>query len=78
MKGTEILNDTQKDKVKNHLLSKLDKINKELEPLRDCSSLKDGWGTSKLAKKQRKAEELSKEKFAIIKILFDDFGIEVQ
>ena len=77
MKGTELLNDAQKLKIKNHLLSKLDKINKELEPLRDCSSLKDGWGSSKLAKKQRKVEELSKEKFTISETLFDDFGIEI-
>ena len=77
MNGVEILNIAQKDKVKNHLLSKLEKINKELEGIRDCSSLKDGFGTMRLAKKQRKVEELSKEKFAITETLFDDFGIEV-
>ena len=65
MKGAGILNETQKEKVKNHLLSKLDKINKELENIRGCSALKDGFGTMRLAKKQRKLEELSKEKFAI-------------
>ena len=77
MNGVEILNIAQKDKVKNHLLSKLEKINKELEGIRDCSALKDGFGTMRLAKKQRKVEELSKEKFAITETLFDDFGIEV-
>lgn len=54
MKGADILNDTQKKKVKNHLLSKLEKINKELESLRDYSALKNGFGTMRLAKKQRK------------------------
>lgn len=76
MKGTEILNDTQKEKVKNYLISELNKINSQLESLRDCSSLKEGFGTMRLAKKQRKVEELCKKKFAITQTLFDDFDIE--
>ncbi|WP_294267678.1 hypothetical protein [uncultured Chryseobacterium sp.] len=77
MKGAEILNKEQKEKVKINLLSKLDEINKELDNIRNCSALTEGFGTMRLAKKQRKAEELSKQKFAIIQILFDDFGIEI-
>lgn len=77
MKGTEILDETQKEKIKKHLLSRFEKINEELASIRQCSALKDGFGTMRLAKKQRKVEELSKQKFAITQILFDDFGIEI-
>jgi predicted secreted hydrolase len=48
------------------LLKKLSKIEKELEKVRGASPLSDGWQTQKLAKKQRKWDELSKEKFEII------------
>ena len=51
------------------LLKKLNKIEKELEKVRGVSPLSDGWQTQKLAKKQRKWDELSKEKFEIIKQL---------
>jgi predicted secreted hydrolase len=47
-------------------LKKLSKIEKELEKVRGASPLSDGWQTQKLAKKQRKWDELSKEKFEII------------
>lgn len=51
------------------LLRKLSKIEKELEKVRGVSPLSDGWQTQKLANKQRKWDELSKEKFEIIKKL---------
>lgn len=48
------------------LLKKLNKIEKQLEKVRGASPLSDGWQTKKLANKQRKWDELSKEKFEII------------
>ena len=51
------------------LLKKLNKIEKELEKVRGASPLSDGWQTQRLANKQRKWDELSKEKFEIIKKL---------
>ena len=57
------------------LLKKLNKIEKQLEKVRGASPLLDGWQTQKLANKQRKWDELSKEKFEIIKKL-NDLGYE--
>ncbi len=48
------------------LLKKLDKIEKELEKVRGASPLSDGWQTQKLAKKQRKWDELGKEKLQVL------------
>ena len=71
------LTEESKIKIVNSLIEKYNRIDKELEKYRDCSALKDGWQTSTLAKKQRKAEELSKEKIIIRNILFDDWNIEM-
>ena len=51
------------------LLKKLNKIEIQLEKVRGASPLSDGWQTKKLAVKQRKWDELSKEKYEIIKKL---------
>ena len=58
-------------KTKKHLLKKLEKVEKELEKVRGCSPLTDGWQTQKFAKKDRKWDELAKEKMKIIQILED-------
>jgi predicted secreted hydrolase len=47
-------------------LKKLNKIEKELEKVRGASPLSDGWQTQRLAKKQRKWDELAKEKINIL------------
>lgn len=44
---------------------RLEKVESELEKVRGCSPLTDGWQTQKLAKKQRKWDELAKEKFEL-------------
>lgn len=51
------------------LLKKLNKVEKELEKVRGASPLSEGWQTQRLAKKQRKWDELSKEKYEILKKL---------
>ena len=51
------------------LLKKLSKIEKELEKVRGSSPLSDGWQTQRLAKKQRKWDELGKEKHELLKQL---------
>lgn len=66
-----------KIRIVKQLLLRYELKNLELEKYRDCSSLKDGWQTSSLAKKQRKAEELSKEITIIRNILFDDWNVEI-
>ena len=71
------LTDESKLKIVNSFIKNYNRINKELEKYRDCSALKDGWQKSSLAKKQRKAEVLSKEKTIIRNILFDDWNIEI-
>jgi hypothetical protein len=48
------------------LLKKLNKIEKELQKVRGASPLSDGWQTQRLAKKQRKWDELAKEKINIL------------
>ena len=48
------------------LLKKLSKIEKELEKVRGASPLSDGWQTQRLAKKQRKWDELGHEKFKVL------------
>jgi len=47
------------------LNKRLIKIEKELEKVRGCNSLDDGWQTQRLAKKQRKWDMLAQEKFKI-------------
>lgn len=71
------LSKESKIRIVRQLLSKYESKNNELSKYRDCSSLKDGWQTSQLAKKQRKADELSKEITIIRNILFDDWNIEI-
>lgn len=63
--------------LKEKLIQSYEKKNKELSKYRDCSSLKDGWQTSILSKKQRKADVLSQEVTDIRNRLFDDFNFEV-
>jgi len=48
------------------LKKQLEKVEKQLEKVRGASPLTDGWQTQRLANKQRKWDELSKEKFEII------------
>jgi hypothetical protein len=58
------------------LQKRLNKIEKELEKVRGASPLSDGWQTQILAKKQRKWDELAKEKFEIsLKII--DLSYEI-
>ena len=71
------LTDESKLKIVNSFIENYNRINKELEKYRDCSALKDGWQTSNLAKKQRKADILSQEKFNIRNILLSDWNIEI-
>lgn len=66
-----------KVRIVKQLLLRYELKNLELEKYRDCSALKDGWQSSHLAKKQRKAEELSKEITIIRNILFDDWNVEI-
>lgn len=48
------------------LLKKLSKIEKELEKVRGASPLSDGWQTQRLAKKQRKWDELGQQKMKVL------------
>ena len=48
------------------LLKKLNKIEKQLEKVRGASPLSDGWQTQRLAKKQRKWDELAQEKMKVL------------
>ncbi len=50
---------------KQQIQKRLDKIEKELEKVRGCSPLTDGWQTQKYAKKSRKWDMLAKEKFEL-------------
>ena len=65
------------ENLKQKLIESYNKKNKELEKYRDCSSLKDGWQTSSLAKKQRKADVLCQEISIIRNRLFDEFNFEI-
>jgi len=44
------------------LKNKLEKVEKELEKVRGCSPLTDGWQTQRYAKKSRKWDMLAQEK----------------
>lgn len=48
------------------LKNKLEKVEKELEKVRGCSPLTDGWQTQKLAKKSKKWDVFAQEKMLII------------
>lgn len=58
------------------LLKRLNKIEKELEKVRGASPLSDGWQTQRLAKKQRKWDELAKEKMQVLMQL-NELGYEL-
>jgi hypothetical protein len=58
------------------LLKKLNKIEKSLLGCRQATSLTDGFGTMRLAKKQRKTEELVKEKYKVIEELTNELGFD--
>lgn len=51
------------------LSQRLEKIEKELEKVRGCSPLTDGFGTMRYAKKSRKWDQLAKEKMRILKMI---------
>jgi len=53
------------------LQKKLNNTEKELEKVRGCSPLTDGWQTGRLAKKQRKWDELAKQKMNLIQRIED-------
>lgn len=57
------------------LLKKLSKIEKELEKVRGASPLSDGWQTQRLAKKQRKWDELGQEKMKVL-IQLNELGYD--
>ena len=44
------------------LKNKLEKVEKELEKVRGCSPLTDGWQTQRFSKKSRKWDILAQEK----------------
>lgn len=57
------------------LLKRLNNLENQLEKVRGASPLSDGWQTQRLAKKQRKWDELAKEKFQIL-IKLNELGYE--
>lgn len=48
------------------LENKLKKVEKELEKVRGCSPLTDGWQTQRYAKKSRKWDVLAQERMNLI------------
>lgn len=58
------------------LLKKLNRLEKQLKKVRGASPLSDGWQTQKLAKKQRKWDELGKEKLQVL-IQLNELGYEL-
>jgi hypothetical protein len=59
------------------LLKRLMRIEKQLQKVRGCSPLTDGWQTQKYARKARKWDELAKEKFEILKKL-EELGQDIE
>lgn len=53
------------------LKSKLEKVEKELEKVRGCSPLTDGWQTQRYAKKSRKWDMLAQERMNLINQIDD-------
>lgn len=53
------------------LRTKLQKVEKELEKVRGCSPLTDGWQTQRYAKKSRKWDMLAQERMNIINQIED-------
>lgn len=58
------------------LLTKLNNIEKQLSKCRQSTALTDGFGTMRLAKRQRKTEELVKEKYKVIEELTKEIGFD--
>lgn len=54
------------------LSQRLEKIEKQLQKVRGCSPLTHGWQTQKLAKAQRKWDELAKEKQRILRLIEEE------
>lgn len=50
----------------NNLKNRLEKVEKELEKVRGCSPLTDGWQTQRYAKKSRKWDMLAQERTKLI------------
>ena len=48
------------------LKKKLEKVEKQLEKVRGCSPLTDGWQTQRFAKKSRKWDMLAQERMKLI------------
>lgn len=48
------------------LKNKLKKVEKELQKVRGCSTLTDGWQTQRYAKKSRKWDILAQERMKLI------------
>lgn len=53
------------------LKNKLGKVEKELEKVRGCSPLTDGWQTQRYAKKSRKWDVLAQERMNLINEIDD-------
>lgn len=53
------------------LNTKLQKVEKELEKVRGCSPITDGWQTQRYAKKSRKWDILAQEKMKLINEIDD-------
>lgn len=53
------------------LKSKLEKVEKELEKVRGCSPITDGWQTQRYAKKSRKWDMLAQERMNLINQIDD-------
>lgn len=53
------------------LRKRLAKIENELEKVRGCSPLTHGWQTQRLAKAQRKWDELAKQKQFILQEIYN-------
>lgn len=49
------LTEESKIRIIENLINRYNKKNEELSKYRDCSSLKDGWQSSSLAKKTKKS-----------------------
>lgn len=53
------------------LKNKLERVEKELEKVRGCSPLTDGWQTQRYAKKSRKWDILAQERMSLINQISD-------
>lgn len=57
------------------LKAKLQKVEKELDKVRGCSPLTDGWQTQRYAKKSRKWDILAQERMKLINEIEDHGAI---